>query len=117
MIEPLLALPPHARSRLATALASGTLPLVCTAAALRSALGVSEGIDPAVDALAGLARAGVPAEAAVHVGDSLDLDARAASAAGLAAILLDRGGCYPANSWRPTISSLEALPSSLAGLS
>ncbi|MCG3134083.1 MAG: hypothetical protein HMLKMBBP_01369 [Planctomycetes bacterium] len=72
MIEPLLALPPHARRRLSGALAAGALPLTCTATALRSALGNVEGLDAAVAALAALARAGVPPVAAAEWVRSLD---------------------------------------------
>ena len=72
MIEPLLALAPHARRRLAAALESGALPFACTPTALRSALGSSEGIDAATAALAALARNGVPAAAAAERIRSLD---------------------------------------------
>jgi putative hydrolase of the HAD superfamily len=58
--------------------------------------------------------AAVAPNQAVQVGDSLELDARAAQAVGLAAVLLDRGGYYPPASWNPTIASLAALPDLLA---
>jgi putative hydrolase of the HAD superfamily len=66
--------------------------------------------DPAIFAL-GLARAGVPAEAAWHVGDSLDADVEGALAAGLAPVLLDRGGGAPGvGAGVRLIGSLAELP-------
>lgn len=50
--------------------------------------------DPAIFRLA-LDRAAVPAEEALHVGDHPRLDAQAALAAGMAAVLIDRRGHYP----------------------
>ena len=76
MIDALLDVPAHLRERLAAALESGTLPLPCPPAALASVLG-SGGADAAViEALAALARQGVPAPAAAAWIRSLD---RAAS--------------------------------------
>jgi HAD superfamily hydrolase (TIGR01549 family) len=63
-----------------------------------------------------LALADVQPGQIVLVGDSLELDVQAASAVGLHAILLDRGGYYPPGAWRPTISSLDALPAALTSL-
>jgi putative hydrolase of the HAD superfamily len=53
----------------------------------------------------------VAAAAALHVGDSERLDRRAARAAGLRALRLDRGG----QSTRHVIASLEELPDRVAG--
>jgi phosphatidylserine/phosphatidylglycerophosphate/cardiolipin synthase-like enzyme len=75
VIEPLLALPAHLRSRLEHALASGTLVAPYTVLAVRSALGSGDRVDaPAVrDALCSLDAVGVPAPA---VALALDVAAR-----------------------------------------
>jgi putative hydrolase of the HAD superfamily len=52
--------------------------------------------------------AGVPPEAAVHVGDNVDEDVAGAHAAGIEAILLRRDGC-PGPPGVKTISSLDEL--------
>jgi putative hydrolase of the HAD superfamily len=55
----------------------------------------------------------VEAGEAVHVGDSYEHDVLGATAVGLNAILLDRGGHYAPDRWKPTIRSLEELPALL----
>ena len=68
---------------------------------------------PAIFAHA-LATLGVPADAAVHVGDSIDADVGGACAAGLRAVLVDRGvahGAVPASV--AVLPSLAALPALL----
>ena len=60
---------------------------------------------------AALREAGVSAEEAVHVGDSVANDVEGARAAGLRAILVARGGEAPAGV--ETVRSLEELPSLL----
>ena len=66
--------------------------------------------DPAIFAR-GLALAGVAAEEAWHVGDSLDADVRGAQAAGLRAVLLARdGAAAAAASGVGVIRSLAELP-------
>jgi len=57
-----------------------------------------------------LALAGVPAEAALHVGDSPVEDVSGALAAGLRAVLIDREGRAPAPAGTPVIASLAELP-------
>ncbi|MYE90050.1 HAD family hydrolase [Candidatus Poribacteria bacterium] len=52
---------------------------------------------------------GVPAEEAVHVGDSFEADIMGAHAAGLRAILLDRDETQTGQ-WGETIQTLHALP-------
>jgi putative hydrolase of the HAD superfamily len=70
--------------------------------------------DPRVFELA-CVRLGVPARAAVYVGDRLEVDARAATAAGLRGIWLNRtGGAVP--SGVEAIGSLTDLPSLLEDL-
>ena len=56
---------------------------------------------------------GARAHETVMVGDSYEEDVRGALAAGLGAILLDRGGGAPHRDVCPTITSLLALPPSL----
>ena len=63
--------------------------------------------DPALFEAA-LRAAGVTAERALHVGDSLSKDVEGASAAGIAAVLLDRRREHPEA--RPRIESLAELP-------
>jgi len=46
---------------------------------------------------------------AVHVGDSFEHDVLGATALGIGAVLLDRGDYYPAETWQPTIHSLQEL--------
>jgi putative hydrolase of the HAD superfamily len=53
--------------------------------------------------------AGVPAEAALHVGDSPVEDISGALAAGLRAVLIDRGGGASAPEGTPVIASLAEL--------
>ena len=62
-----------------------------------------------------LARAEVPAEAAVYVGDSYDRDVIGARAAGLRPVLLDRRGAAPPWVDCPVIASLAELAPLLAG--
>jgi putative hydrolase of the HAD superfamily len=57
-----------------------------------------------------LEKAGVAPAAAVHVGDSVRLDAEPAAAVGMRAVLLDRSGGGGDGKW-PTIGTLEELPS------
>jgi putative hydrolase of the HAD superfamily len=56
-----------------------------------------------------LARHGLSAAHAVHVGDSVDEDVKAAEAAGLRGVLLDRGGRLAGASVRCRIESLDEL--------
>lgn len=56
-----------------------------------------------------LSKAGVAADAAVHVGDSPTYDAEPASRVGIQPVLVDRAGRYPEARW-PTLPSLEGLP-------
>ncbi len=64
---------------------------------------------------AALARAGVPPERALHVGDSLEHDVRGALAAGVAPVLLLRAGTEPVRAppEAPVIRSLAELPAFL----
>jgi len=64
MTEAFLALPAHLRRRLAHALESGILPVKCTVVSLRSALGLREGGEAIVAALAKLEQLGVAGPAA-----------------------------------------------------
>jgi phosphatidylserine/phosphatidylglycerophosphate/cardiolipin synthase-like enzyme len=66
MIDALLDLPSHIRTRLASAIESGLLPTPCTTASLRSVLGVGEQSDGIVRGLLELERMGIsgPASAA-----------------------------------------------------
>ena len=54
--------------------------------------------------------AGVEPASAVHVGDSFEHDVLGATAVGIDAVLLDRGGYYGPGRWQPTIRSLDELP-------
>jgi REG-2-like HAD superfamily hydrolase len=54
-------------------------------------------------------RAGVPARAAIHVGDSPEHDVEGALAGGINAILLDRHGRYPGYERAPRIGHLGEL--------
>jgi putative hydrolase of the HAD superfamily len=65
--------------------------------------------DGAIFALA-LERAGVPAAAALHAGDSLDADVAGALAAGLRAVLVARDGAVAAPADVPVVSTLAELP-------
>ena len=56
---------------------------------------------------------GVPAEEAVHVGDSFEADIIGAHAAGIRALLLDRDGTQTGQ-WGETIQTLHALPDLLS---
>lgn len=66
MTEVLLGLPAHVRKRLASALDAGQLPTPCSAAALRSVLGLNEGSESVVQGLSELEQMGIsgPASAA-----------------------------------------------------
>jgi phosphatidylserine/phosphatidylglycerophosphate/cardiolipin synthase-like enzyme len=64
MTEVILAIPPHLRRRLASALESGMLAPPYTALALRSVAGLREGADAAAAALGELATIGVTGKAA-----------------------------------------------------
>jgi putative hydrolase of the HAD superfamily len=57
---------------------------------------------------AALRTAGVAAERTLHVGDSVSKDVEGARAAGIAAVLLDRGRARP--EVEPRIESLAELP-------
>jgi putative hydrolase of the HAD superfamily len=63
---------------------------------------------------AALERLGVTAEAAAYCGDRLDVDARAATSAGLTGIWLNRAGDTTDNLDVPVITSLAELPALLA---
>ena len=65
-MNPLLDLPSHLRTRLASALESGLLATPCSAASLRSVLGLGERVEEVVGALLDLERIGIsgPATAA-----------------------------------------------------
>jgi putative hydrolase of the HAD superfamily len=65
--------------------------------------------DGAIFALA-LERAGVPAAAALHAGDSLDADVAGALAAGLRAVLVARDGAAAAPADVPVVRTLAELP-------
>jgi putative hydrolase of the HAD superfamily len=65
--------------------------------------------DPAIFAHA-LGLAGVPAEAALHAGDSLEADVEGARAAGLRAVLVARDGTTPPPAGVPVIATLAELP-------
>lgn len=64
MIEGLIDLPPHQRTRLAAALESGVLTMPCSATSLRSVLGTSEGHESVLAALVELERLGISGPAA-----------------------------------------------------
>ena len=64
MIDALLDLPAHLRKRLASALESGLLATPCSAASLRSVLGIGEGIEDVGGALLELERMGISGPAA-----------------------------------------------------
>jgi phosphatidylserine/phosphatidylglycerophosphate/cardiolipin synthase-like enzyme len=64
MIDGLLALPSHLRTRLASALEAGLLATPCTAASLRSVLGLVEHTDGILGALLELERTGISGLAA-----------------------------------------------------
>jgi len=65
--------------------------------------------DPAIFARA-LARHGVGPAQALHVGDAPEEDADGARAAGLGAVLIDRGGRHPDRPGVVRVTSLTALP-------
>jgi putative hydrolase of the HAD superfamily len=56
-----------------------------------------------------LRRAGVPAEHAMHVGDSIDLDVEGALASGLRAVLLDREDRHAHFDRAPRVTWLDAI--------
>jgi phosphatidylserine/phosphatidylglycerophosphate/cardiolipin synthase-like enzyme len=64
VIDGLLELPSHLRSRLASALESGLLPTACTAASLKSVLGQIDHADTIVAVLVNLQRTGLSGAAA-----------------------------------------------------
>jgi len=70
--------------------------------------------DPAIYEL-GLERAGVAADRAVHVGDSVSLDVEPALSVGMHAVLLDRIGRYE-HVTHVRISSLKELPAAIENL-
>ena len=70
--------------------------------------------DPAIYELA-LTKAGVDADRAVHVGDSLSLDVEPARAVGMHAVLLDRVGRYQHVS-QMRIATLQELPAAIENL-
>lgn len=70
--------------------------------------------DPRIFRLA-LERAGVRPEEAVHVGDLYSVDVLGARAAGLAAVLLDPGGCWGPRDCPVASTALEAVKLVLAG--
>ena len=57
-----------------------------------------------------LAKAGIDAERAIHVGDDYTADVLGAKYAGVEAVYLDREGLHPENGHVPTIRSLSELP-------
>ncbi len=61
-----------------------------------------------------LRRAGVGAEAAVHVGDQIMSDVRGAEGAGVSPILIDRDGMHPDFADCPRIETLMELPALLS---
>jgi phosphatidylserine/phosphatidylglycerophosphate/cardiolipin synthase-like enzyme len=63
MTDAIFALPAHLRRRLADALDAGVLALPCSLASLRSVLGVTEGGDDVIAALAGFERLGMSGHA------------------------------------------------------
>lgn len=73
------------------------------------ALGAGSAKQDAETFLFALERAGVDADAAVHVGDLLERDVLPAQAAGMRAVLLDRKKRYPEVDV-PRIESLKELP-------
>jgi putative hydrolase of the HAD superfamily len=86
---------------------TGLAPLV-DAAVASAELGHAKP-DPAIFAYA-LELAGVPAEAALHAGDSREADVEGALAAGLRAVLVARDGAAPASAGVPVIATLAELP-------
>ena len=92
-----------------------SLPQVLEDAGLRPLLdgvvsSASVGADKPAPALfeAALRVAGCPAEHAVHVGDSLEKDVAGATAAGIRAVLIDRGGDHP-ESTPPSVVRIGTL--------
>jgi putative hydrolase of the HAD superfamily len=61
-----------------------------------------------------LARAGVPADEAVHIGDDRECDHEGAAAAGMTGLLLDRAGVHPPGP--AVLRSLSELPARVAEL-
>ncbi len=64
--------------------------------------------------LAALARAGVSAGEAVHVGDQLDSDIAGALSAGLHPVLMDRYNGHPCYTAHPRVEGMAGLPRLLA---
>lgn len=79
-----------------------------------SGIDMVEKPDPAIYELA-LDRMDVAADRAAHVGDSLGLDVRPATAVGMRPVLLDRAGRYPEPPC-PRVTTLEDLPQLIANL-
>ena len=69
--------------------------------------------DPGIFKLA-LAKAGVDADAAVHVGDQYEMDIVGALGAGMRAVLIDRYDVFPDTTYRPRITTLRELDAILA---
>jgi putative hydrolase of the HAD superfamily len=72
----------------------------------------SEKPDPGIFQLA-LEKAGVEADAAVHVGDQYEMDILGANAAGMRAVLIDRYDVFPDSAYRPRITTLRELDACL----
>jgi putative hydrolase of the HAD superfamily len=79
---------------------------------ISGAVGVAKP-NPAIFALA-CEQAGVTASAAMHVGDRLDFDAQAATAAGLTGVWLDRRGLATGGEDVPVLADLASLPELIA---
>ena len=71
--------------------------------------------DPAIFEMS-LARAGVVAAEAVHVGDQLESDVRGALCAGIRPVLIDRYADHVEYGDHPRIERLDELPELLAGM-
>ncbi|MBM3957149.1 MAG: HAD-IA family hydrolase [Gemmatimonadetes bacterium] len=71
--------------------------------------------DPAIFRMA-LARAGVEASGAVHVGDQIESDVQGALAAGIRPVLIDRYGGHAGYRDHPRIERLDELPGVLAAM-
>ena len=121
------ALEPGAPEALALARASGLRVAVIsnsngTVAAILAALGLARDLDfvidssevgvekpdPRIFALA-LDRAGVRADEAAYVGDLYSVDVLGARAAGLQAVLMDPGGCWPPRDCPTATTALDAV--------
>jgi len=67
--------------------------------------------------LAALAKAGVSAAEAAHVGDQLDSDIEGALGAGIRPVLMDRDGAHRGYTQHPRVEGMEELPEVLQLLS